>query len=324
MKLGFFTAIYNDLSLERVIEKAKFLGVQMLEIGCGGYPGNSHCNPELLLRDESALALFKQKISDAGLEVSALSCHGNPVHPDKESAKNHDEIFRNTILLAERLGIKQINTFSGCPGGSKDDVTPNWVTCAWPDDFQDVLEYQWNGVLIPYWKDAAKFAMDHGVDKIALEMHPGFSVYNPYTLLKLREAVGSTIGANFDPSHLFWQGIDPSEAILELGDSIFHVHAKDVGIIKHQSEVHGNLDTRKYHLLKERSWYFRTVGYGHDDLAWKTLLSSLRSVGYDYAISIEHEDPLMSLDEGLKKAVYFLQPIIFNDSIDSVFNGFSE
>ena len=244
------------------------------------------------------------------MQISALSCHGNPVHPDKEVAKKFHEDFEKTILLAEKLGIDQINTFSGCPGGSKEDKTPNWVTCPWPDDFSRTLEYQWNEVLIPYWKKAVAFAKEHGVDKIAFEMHPGFCVYNPHTLLKMREAVGKEIGANFDPSHLFWQGINPVAAIRELKDAIFHFHAKDTKIDPINCAVNGVLDTRHYGEEINRSWIFRTVGYGNDYATWKEIISALRMVGYDYAISIEHEDSLMSVNEGLTKAITFLKEVM--------------
>jgi sugar phosphate isomerase/epimerase len=175
------------------------------------------------------------------------------------------------------------------------------------------LDYQWNDVLIPYWKKAVEFAKKHGVNKIALEMHPGFCVYNTNSLLRLREAVGDEIGANFDPSHLIWQGIDPVASIKALNDAIFHFHAKDTYIDPYNTAVKGVLDTSHYGNESERSWLFRTVGYGQDTTKWKAIMSALRMVGYDYAISIEHEDSLMSVKEGLEKAVTFLQEVIIEE-----------
>lgn len=203
------------------------------------------------------------------------------------------------MLLAEKLGINRIVTFSGCPGGSPADRTPNWVTCPWPDDFSHILEYQWNDVLIPYWKKASAFAMDHGITRIALEMHPGFCVYNPESMMKLRNAVGGTImGANFDPSHLFWQGIDPVAAIRYLGDAIHFFHAKDTKIDAINTAANGVLDTKHYADEIHRAWIFRSVGYGHDYQLWKDIVSNLRMVGYDDVMSIEHEDSLMTPMEG--------------------------
>lgn len=310
MKLGVFTPLLSSKPLDEALALLSKLGVTMVELGAGGYPGTAHANPDVLLHDEEQLEVFKNTLKKYNIGISALSCHGNPVHPDPEVAHRFHEDFEKTILLAEKLGIHQINTFSGCPGGSPEDRTPNWVTCPWPDDFSKILEYQWEEVLIPYWKKAVTFAKEHGVDKIALEMHPGFCVYNPYTLLKLREAVGPEIGANFDPSHLIWQSMDPVAAIRELQGAIFHFHAKDTKIDKINCAVNGVLDLRHYGNELERSWVFRTVGYGTDYKPWKDIMSALRTIGYDYVVSIEHEDSLMSVNEGLTKAVSFLKEVM--------------
>nr|WP_307990757.1 sugar phosphate isomerase/epimerase [uncultured Niameybacter sp.] len=315
MKLGVFTCLLGDKSLEESLAYFKSKGIQMVEIGCGGYPGNAHANPDILLNNEEALEEFKATLKKYDLEISALSCHGNPVHPQKEIAKEFDETIRKTILLAEKLGINQINTFSGCPGDHEGAKYPNWVTCPWPDDFLEVLNYQWNEVLIPYWKKTVAFAKEHGVNKIALELHPGFCVYNTQSMLKLREAVGPEIGANLDPSHLFWQGMDPCLVIRELKDAIFHFHAKDTKIDSYNTALNGVLDTGHYGNIMDRSWVFRSVGYGHDYAVWKDIISTLRMVGYDHAISIEHEDGLMSQNEGLTKAVEFLKEVLVYEGI---------
>ena len=315
MKLGVFTCLLGDKSLEESLAYFKSKGIQMVEIGCGGYPGNAHANPDILLNDQEALEEFKATLKKYDLEISALSCHGNPVHPQKEIAKEFDETIRKTILLAEKLGIDQINTFSGCPGDHEGAKYPNWVTCPWPDDFLEVLNYQWNEVLIPYWKKTVAFAKEHGVNKIALELDPGFCVYNTQSMLKLREAVGPEIGANLDPSHLFWQGMDPCLVIRELKDAIFHFHAKDTKIDPYNTALNGVLDTGHYGNIMDRSWVFRSVGYGHDYAVWKDIISTLRMVGYDHAISIEHEDGLMSQNEGLTKAVEFLKEVLVYEGI---------
>ncbi|HHT35628.1 MAG: sugar phosphate isomerase/epimerase family protein [Candidatus Wallacebacter cryptica] len=315
MKLGVFTVLLGNRSLDEALQYLKSLGVQAVEIGCGGFPGKAHADPDELLSDAAKFQAFVDLFKKHEMMISALSCHGNPVHPKQEIADRFHRDFEKTVLLAEKLGINIINTFSGCPGGSPQDQTPNWVTCPWPSDFLDILDYQWNDVLIPYWEKTVKFARDHGVDKIAFEMHPGFAVYNPETLLKLREAVGEEIGANFDPSHLIWQGIDPTAAIRKLGKAIFHFHAKDTKIDPHNTAVNGVLDTKHYGDEINRSWLFRTVGYGNSAQYWKDIVSNLRMVGYDYVLSIEHEDSLMSVNEGLTKAVEFLKDVLmFEDT----------
>ena len=314
MKLGVFTTLLSNLSLEESLKYFKSLGIEAVEIGCGGYPGNAHANPEILLNDAKALDTFKGLIKEYDVQISALSCHGNPVHPDKATAKFFDDAIKNTILLAEKLDIHQINTFSGCPGDCETAKYPNWVTCPWPDDFGKILDWQWNDVLIPYWKDAVEFSKAHGVDKIAFEMHPGFCVYNTDTMLRIREAVGPEIGANFDPSHLIWQGMEPVAVIRALGDAIFHVHAKDTKMDKYNTARTGVLDTKPYGDELNRSWIFRSVGYGNDEVYWKDIVSNLRLVGYDHVLSIEHEDSLMSQNEGLSKAVEMLQRVLIKEN----------
>lgn len=310
MKLGVFNPVLAGMTFEDAMKYLADSGVQAVEIGAGGFPGKAHCDPAVLLNDEEKFEHFKKVLKDNNLEIAALSTHGNPVHPDPEMAKKFRDDFTGTVLLAEKLGVKRIIGFSGCPGGCPEDKTPNWVTCAWPDDFAKILEYQWNEVLIPYWREATAFAAAHGIEKIALEMHPGFCVYNPETLMRLRDAVGPLIGANFDPSHLFWQGIDPVAAIRYLKDAIYFFHAKDTKIDPINCPVNGVLDTKNFTREVERSWIFRSVGYGHDYAVWKDIVSNLRLVGYDDVLSIEHEDSLMTPNEGLQKAISFLKEVL--------------
>ena len=313
MKLGVLTNLFGNMDFEKALEKFESMGIEAVEIGCGGYPGKAHCDPEKLLKDDKALALWLDTIKRHNLEISNLSVHGNPVHPDKKEAERYHNDFVNAVLLAEKIGIDTIVTFSGCPGGSAEDKMPNWVTCPWPEEYLAVLDYQWNEVLIPYWKKTAEFAKAHGVTKIAFEMHPGFCVYNPETLLRLRKEVGDVIGANFDPSHLIWQGIDPVAAIRELKGAIYHFHAKDTKIDKYNTAKFGVLDTKHYSDEANRAWIFRSVGYGNGLDYWRDMISNLRLVGYDKVMSIEHEDSLMTPDEGLAHAVEFLKESIIRD-----------
>lgn len=321
MKLGTLTVVLGELPFDKACAFLAENGVQMVEIGCGGFPGKAHCNPDVLLEDKSKRDEFLATIQKYNLEISAMSSHGNMVHPDPEIAKKFDDDLTKAILLAEQLGVPVVNTFSGCPGGSKEDKTPNWVTCPWPDDFSKILDYQWNEVLIPYWKEKVKFAKEHGIHKIALELHPGFCVYNTKTLLRLREAVGPEIGANFDPSHLIWQGMDPCACIRELGKAgaLFHFHAKDTKVDAINTALNGVLDTTHYGEELERSWIFRAVGFGHGEDYWKAIISELRLAGYDYAISIEHEDSLMSGKEGLLKAIQCLKNVLIFEEKGTMF-----
>lgn len=315
MKLGVFSPVLAQMSFKEMVEYLSKLGVQQLEMGAGGYPGKAHFNPEVLLNDEAEIDNIKQILSDNNMSIAAISCHGNPVHPNKEIAQKYHNDFNNAVLLAEKLGIDTMVGFSGCPGDCENSIRPNWVTCTWPGDFGETLKWQWDEVLVPYWKKETEFCREHGIKRIAFEMHPGFCVYNTASALKLRDAVGDIIGANVDPSHLLWQGMDPVAVIKELGkyDAIYHFHAKDTKIDKQNCPVNGVLDTGSYG-TNERSWDFRTVGYGNGKELWNDIISTLKRVGYDGIISIEHEDSLMSPKEGLEKAIDFLKEVIIFES----------
>ena len=314
MKIGIVANMLQDKSLDEALKYFKSVGIQMIEPGCGGFAGKSHVDPAKLLADSEALEEFKNTVQKYDMGISALSCHGNPIHPDKEKAEEYHMDMKNAVLLAEKLGIDTITCFSGCAGDSPEAKYPNWVTCSWPDEYLEVLKYQWDEELIPYWRKFVPFAREHGVTKIALELHPGFMVYNVDTLKRLRSAVGPEIGMNFDPSHLLWQGMDPVAVIRACEGMVYHVHAKDVRIDKYNTAVNGVMDTKHYSDEAHRSWIFRTVGYGNEADYWKDIFSALRKIGYDYVISIEHEDSLMNRFEGLEKAVDMVKKCgIFED-----------
>jgi sugar phosphate isomerase/epimerase len=309
MKIGVFAVLFGDKPFEETLDYLVGLGVEAVEIGTGAYPGNAHCDPAKLLADPKKLTAFKKAIEKRKLVLSALSCHGNPLHPDAAIANAHHEVFLQTVALAKKLDVSTVVTFSGCPGGGPKAAEPNWIASPWPPEFSKMLAWQWKERVTPYWKDAAKKCKSAGV-RVAIEMHPNFVVYNPETMMRLSEIAPKTIGCNFDPSHMFWQGVDPVAAIRALGSSIYHVHAKDCRIDKANTALNGVVDTKSYTKESERSWIFRTVGYGHDALVWKNIVSALRLTGYDHVLSIEHEDSLMSGAEGLKKAIAFLRDIV--------------
>jgi sugar phosphate isomerase/epimerase len=204
------------------------------------------------------------------------------------------------------MDVPVVNALSGTPAGAPGDKMPNWVTCPWPTHNLEILEYQWNQVAIPYWKQAAEYANEHGV-KIGVEMHPGMLIYNVETMQRMRAEAGTALGCNFDPSHLFWNGVDPVAAIRTLGETIVHVHGKDSYVDLINVSVNGCNDHKPYDQIANRAWTFRSIGYGHDAKIWKDMISALRLIGYDYVISIEHEDSLMSADEGLAKGVALLK-----------------
>jgi len=329
LKIGIFTALFHDRPIEEALDYIAAAGIESVELGGGAYPGSRHLDDlggaRRLAEDDGARKKLVDLVKSRNLIISAVSVHGNALHPNKNIAGEHHQAFENAVLLAEKLhgdGIMPqatVNGFSGCPGDSPRGRYPNWVTCAWPDEFREVLDYQWK-VAGRYWRQQNRFLKAHGT-VFAIEAHPGFLVYNPDTLLRLRKAAGDSIGCNFDPSHFWWQGIEPLTAVRELGKAgaIFHAHAKDTRIDPQNAALNGNLDTRSYGDILNRSWVFRSVGYGHDTTWWKDFVSNLRMVGYDYVLSIEHEDGLLSTKEGLHKALDALKESIVSEKPGPMF-----
>jgi sugar phosphate isomerase/epimerase len=309
MKLGVFTVLFGSKPFEEMLDYVVDLGIEAVEIGTGAYPGNAYCRPGELLESEGRLRAFKEAISRRGLIISALSCHGNPLHPQRDRAEADHDVFMKTLELARRIDVETVITFSGCPAGDPQGAQPNWIVSPWPPEFAAMLEWQWRESVVPYWTEASKAARSAGV-RVAIEMHPNFVAYNPESMLRLRDVAPGTIGCNFDPSHMIWQQVDVVQAIRALAGSIFHVHAKDCRVDRANTMANGVLDAKNYTRELERSWLFRTVGYGSDVIFWKDLVSNLRMAGYDHVLSIEHEDSLMSGAEGLKKAVAFLKPLL--------------
>lgn len=318
MKLGVFTVPFGAKPFEETLDYVTDLGLGAVEIGTGCWPGDAHCQPDRLLASAAKLKAFRRAVDSRGLVISALSCHGNPLHPSARIAKHDHAVFEKTVKLAAKLGVRTVITFSGCPGGGPRAREPNWIVAPWPPEFSEMLEWQWAERVLPYWKEAAKLARAAKV-RVAIEMHPNFVVYNPETMLRLRDIAPGTIGCNFDPSHMFWQGIDPVAAIRALGDCIYHCHAKDCRIDARNTAVNGVLDAKNYTRELERSWIFRTVGWGNDAIVWKDIVSNLRLVGYDHVLSIEHEDSLMSGQEGLRKAIAFLRDIVIAEQAGEAF-----
>jgi sugar phosphate isomerase/epimerase len=310
--IGVFDPVYEHLSLDAMLDKVTALGLEVMEIGTGGYPNNHHCPLDDLIADRSKAKTWQKKFEDRGIRVATLSCHGNPLHPDAKLAQKDIDTFRKTVLLAEMLDVKVIVGFSGCPGGTPQDTQPNWITYRWPPEYAKMQDWQWKEKVIPYWKDAAKYAREHGVKRLALEMHPNFVAYNPRTLIKLREAVGEEIGANNDLSHLFWQGCDPVEVIHFLGKqgAIFHAHMKDTVFFPENLNKYGVLnfafETADLDLASET---FRAVGYGHSASLWKSVIKAYMEVGYDGILSIENEDPILAGEVGVERAAYVLKNV---------------
>jgi sugar phosphate isomerase/epimerase len=308
MRIGLVTDSLAHLSFDRMLPAAADLGIDTLEFCCGNWSSAPHVQLGELLEGAPARSRFVAAVRDHGLAIEALNCSGNPLHPG-ENGRRHREVTAQTIRLAGMLGVPRVVLMSGCPGGPG-DANANWVTTAWPPEAARVLQWQWDEVVIPYWRGLVAEAQSAGVTQLCIELHGQQNVYNVETLLRLREAVGPTVGANFDPSHLFWMGADPLAATRALGEAIYHVHAKDTRIDPVTSGVNSRIDTKPVDRLRERSWSYVTLGYGHDVLWWKEFCGLLRLVGYDDVLSIEHEDLLLAPLDGVRKSVVLLREAI--------------
>lgn len=305
MRIGMVTDSLGHLSMQELLRTAAELGIEMLEFPCGNWSSAPHLNLDALLASEMARAEFAAMLRDHDLALSALNCSGNPLHPG-ELGQRHRAVTSQTIKLAGLLGVNRVVLMSGCPGGPG-DANANWITTAWPPEATQVLAWQWDEVVIPYWKTLVVEAQEVGVTRLCLELHGQQNVYNVETLNRLRDAVGPVVGANFDPSHLFWMGADPLAAIRALGSAIYHVHAKDTRIDQAMASVNSLIDTKSVDRVSQRSWSYVTLGYGHDMLWWREFCTVLRSVGYDDVLSIEHEDQVLPPLEGVRKSVELLR-----------------
>lgn len=314
MKLGVFNPMFQNMNFLEMLDYVKESGLEAVEVGTGGFPGSAHCDVDKLLGSEKARKEYMAEFDKRGLIISAFSCHGNPVSPDPAFRKESDEALKKTIELADLTGVPVVNTFSGTPAGNETDTAVNWPVTPWPEEYSRIKEWQWENRLVPYWKEIGELAEKHDV-KIGLELHGGFLVHSPHTMLELRRRTNPYIGANLDPSHMWWQGIDPVVAIKILGreGAIHHFHAKDTYIDPENLNMYGYLDMNPYGKIKDRSWTFRSVGLGHSMDEWANMMSALRTYGYDHVVSIEHEDGLMSVEEGFQTAVKNLQTVIIKE-----------
>jgi sugar phosphate isomerase/epimerase len=256
-----------------------------------------------LLADPAKRSAFADAIASRGMRLATINCSAWPMHP--VHGAEHLDLIRDSIRLASELEIDKIVTMSGCPGESPQARGINWVWCPWPQEMVEMRDEQWE-LAIETWRDLTDFALAHGVQRIALELLPLHMVYNVPTLLALRDAVGPVIGANVDPSHMFWQQMDPLRVVTALGPAVHHVHLKDLELFDDELALSGVLDGRPWDDPSHRSWIFRTIGKGHPASFWRSFLDALRDVGYDEDLSIEHEDPLLPGRAGVSEAARFL------------------
>ncbi|MDX8527060.1 sugar phosphate isomerase/epimerase [Mesorhizobium sp. MSK_1335] len=310
MKIGMITDSLGNLSFDEMLRASAELGLETLEFACGNWSSAPHIDLAAMLDSAATRADFVAKVRDHGLTIAALNCSGNPLHPGPQGKKHH-QVTQDTIRLASLMGIDRVVMMSGLPGGPG-DANPNWIITDWPPECADIQRYQWDDRIIPYWRDLVKFANNLGIGKLCLELHGHQAVYNVQTLFRLRDDVGETVGANYDPSHPIWMGADPIAAIRKLGSAIYYVHAKDTRIEPIPAAIDGMLDARPPNHYADRAWNYITLGYGHGETWWRQFCTALKQVGYDDVLSIEHEDMMLSPMEGMRKSVALLRNVAIN------------
>lgn len=325
MRLAAHSTGLLNLDFHDGLRFARSLGLEAIEVACAGvFTDLRYGDPDLLVADEAARSRWLEAFAAEGLEICGFSIHGEPLSPDRDVAAEYSRQFRQVCQLAELTGVDRLTLLAGLPEGAPGDRTPHWVIDL-PAEFTphdpDIIEWQWEQRVVPYWQQHAAIAEAHGC-RLCFEMCAWDVVYNPRTVLRLRDAIGPTVGSNFDPSHLLYQGIDVLEAARALGDAIYLVHAKDTRLMHHNLRVNGYLDVNPHTPVPDRSWTFATVGYGHDELFWRNLIATLRLVGYEDVLSIEHEDDLVGLEEGLEKAAAFLRPLLLEQPPLPSFDSF--
>lgn len=307
MELGLYTDSLPDHTLEEALDVAARVGATAIEIATGGQSRAPHLRIDELLGDADRRAAFQDAFASRGLRIAALNCSAWPLHP--AVGERHVALIRSTIRLASELGVTTLVTMSGSPGDGPGDSAVNFVWYPWPPESMALLGRQWDAA-VALWQDLAAEARAAGIEALAFELHPLHLVYNVPTFERLRDAVGPMIGVNLDPSHLFWQGMDPLAVIRALGPALKHVHLKDTEIVADQVALAGVLDQRPFDDPHRRAWVFRAAGSIHDGRWWTAFVEALRAVGYDGVLAIENEDASLPAEAAVEEAARVMRPII--------------
>jgi sugar phosphate isomerase/epimerase len=307
MEIGLYTDSLPDHTLEEALDVAARVGATGIEIATGGQSSAPHLRIDELLADAGRRRAFQDAFDSRGLRIAALNCSAWPLHPT--DGERHVALIRSTIRLAAELRVSRIVTMSGNPGDGTGGTAVNFVWYPWPSESMALLDRQWDQA-VDLWRDLGAEARAAGIERLAFELHPLHLVYNVPTLLRMREAVGPIVGANLDPSHLFWQGMDPLAVIRALGPAVHHVHLKDTQIVADQVALAGVLDQRPFDDPSRRAWVFRTVGAVHDRAFWASFVAALRDAGYDDVLAIENEDAGLSPETAVEQAARFMAPLV--------------
>jgi sugar phosphate isomerase/epimerase len=306
LRIGLLTDALDRRPLEEVAEWCAARGIVAAELGVGGYSPAPHARLSLLA-DASGRERLLGVLAEAGLELAALNASGNPLHPDERIGRRHGEELRAAIELAQLLEVRRVVAMSGCPGGPGGGGFPVFAGGAWLPDLEGLWEWQWERIAA-YWRDLSAWAAGAAPDVVVcLELHPGTSIYNPESYRLLRSVTRDNVRVNLDPSHFWWQGIDPVAAAGELSGAIAFVHGKDTLLHPDRIARRGVLDFRWPSDAETMPWHFAAVGAGRTTEEWALLLQAVRAAGYDDVVSIEHEDPRLEPESGIEASLAGLE-----------------
>jgi sugar phosphate isomerase/epimerase len=311
MRVGLFTDGLADLDRRAAFAWCAEHGIRDVELGVGTWSPRPHLDLDAVLSEKAARQGLLDDLSEHGLQLAALNAAGNPLHPDLRQRRRAQDALRGAIELAALLGVQRVVTMSGCPGarlGGGVGIFGIWsLSC----DDEGLYDWQLEECVGPYWAEVSKWTARVAPDlKICLELHPGVTVFGVDGYRRLQTFTGPNIGVNLDPSHFFWQGIDPVAVIGELGDAVCFAHGKDTTIHQDRMRLHGLLDPRYPVDPDKAAWHFSAVGRGHGLDTWTAFVAALRVAGYDGVISVEHEDPSLPPEQCIAESADTLRAAI--------------
>jgi sugar phosphate isomerase/epimerase len=317
MKIGILTVMYNEKPLEDVLKYVSGLGYEAVELAA--WKGSQHVDVDAVLK--GGASSLKRTISKYGMSISALSNHleGQLVLGPLDAST--DEWYKGTAEEKVKYGMDRMKRTAEAAAALDVPVVcgfvgaPNWGSWyIFPPAYERLFEKGFE-IFSERWGEILDTFAAHGI-KFAHEVHPQEQVYNIETAEQAIKVINKKeFGFNFDPSHLVWQQIDPVVFIKKFGDRIYHSHAKDAELVKENLATSGSNPTGNWR-RPTRGFRFRVVGWG--DVPWKRVMTALLEVGYDYVLSYEHEDPVMSREDGCEKCIAYLRPLIIKAPLEKV------